>query len=74
LHNQFKPGKDREIKSIYVVTNYRKLGIGNCLVKKALRWLDQKGAIEKIVEVAAGNEKAWEFYEKYGFFTSENHT
>jgi ribosomal protein S18 acetylase RimI-like enzyme len=29
--------------------------------------MDKEGAAEKIVEVGAGNEQAWGFYEKYGF-------
>ena len=60
-------GKIGEVDSIFVVADYRGLGIGDSLMKKALCWMDQEGAVEKIVEVASGNEQAWGFYAKYGF-------
>lgn len=56
-----------EIKSIFVSETYRRNGIGGVLMQTALDWLEKQGAIEKIVEVAAGNEKAWGFYAHYGF-------
>ena len=56
-----------EIKSIFVSEVYRDMGIGYALMQKALDWLKTQGAIEKIVEVAAGNEKAWSFYALWGF-------
>jgi ribosomal protein S18 acetylase RimI-like enzyme len=43
------------------------LGIGDSLMKKALSWMDQKGAMAKIVEVGTGNEQAFNFYARYGF-------
>ncbi len=55
-----------EIKSIFVSETYRRIGIGDVLMQKALDWLEKRG-VEKIVEVAAGNEKAWGFYAHYGF-------
>ena len=36
-------------------------------MKKALAWMDEKGAVKKVVAVAAGNEQAFNFYERYGF-------
>jgi ribosomal protein S18 acetylase RimI-like enzyme len=56
-----------EIKSIFVDEAFRGMGIGNALMQKALIWIEQNGAVEKIVEVAAGNERAWSFYARYGF-------
>ena len=56
-----------EIKSIFVSETYRHRGIGEVLMQKALDWLEKQGALEKIVEVTAGNEKAWGFYAHYGF-------
>jgi hypothetical protein len=29
--------------------------------------MDQKGSVEKIVEVSYGNEVAWKFYGQFGF-------
>jgi ribosomal protein S18 acetylase RimI-like enzyme len=56
-----------EIKSIFVAETFRGMGIGDALMQKALIWLEQNGAVEKIVEVAAGNEQTWGFYARYGF-------
>jgi ribosomal protein S18 acetylase RimI-like enzyme len=57
-----------EIESIYVDENFRHLGIGDTLIRKALSWMDSKGAISKVVEVGAGNEQVFSFCERYGFF------
>jgi diamine N-acetyltransferase len=62
--NQEKIG---EVESIFVDANYRGLGIGDSLMKKALCWMDREGATAKIVEVASGNEEVFCFYAKYGF-------
>jgi diamine N-acetyltransferase len=56
-----------EVDSIFVDSPHRGLGIGDSLIKKALRWMDMKGAVEKTVEVAVGNEAAFGFYARYGF-------
>ncbi len=56
-----------EVESIFVDADHRRSGIGDSLMKKTLCWLDQQGAVTKIVEVASGNEEAFCFYEKYGF-------
>lgn len=56
-----------EVESIFVSEAYRGLGIGESLLKKALRWMDQNGAKEKLVEVGTGNEKAYGFYARHGF-------
>ena len=59
--------KTGEIESIFVDAAYRRTGIGDSLMKNALSWIEQEGAVAKIVEVAAGNEKAFGFYGRYGF-------
>jgi diamine N-acetyltransferase len=56
-----------EIDSIFVVAAYRGVGIGDSLMKKAFCWMKQQEVVEKIVEVAAGNEQAWGFYAQFGF-------
>ena len=61
-------GKTGEIESIFVASNYRGCGIGDSLMRRALTWMDEKGTVAKIVEVAAGNEQAFGFYNRYGFF------
>jgi diamine N-acetyltransferase len=59
--------KTGEVESIYVKTAYRRMGIGEDLMKSALKWMDQKGADSKQVEVSVGNESAWRFYKRFGF-------
>ena len=56
-----------EVESIYILEKYRNRGIGDALMKSALAWMQQKGAAKKTVIVAAGNEQAFGFYERYGF-------
>lgn len=58
---------DGEIDSIFIGSSYRRSGIGEELMGRALAWLDAGGAKKKIVAVAAGNEAAIPFYESFGF-------
>jgi diamine N-acetyltransferase len=59
--------KTGEIESVYVDPAYRHKGVGAELMRNALAWMDQKGAMEKVVEVSVGNEAAWGFYGRFGF-------
>lgn len=58
-----------EIDSLYVEEEYRKHGIGNELMKRALEWLDKNKVKSKRVVVADGNEKVIDFYNHYGFYS-----
>jgi GNAT superfamily N-acetyltransferase len=57
-----------EIDSIFVEKPYRGMAIGDALMKRALEWLDIKGAVSRKISVAVGNEAALPFYKRYGFF------
>lgn len=57
-----------EIDSIYIEDGYRRLGIGDYLMKKALCWLQKKSANRVVVEVIVSNEAAFGFYRQYGFY------
>ncbi|MGE5610508.1 MAG: GNAT family N-acetyltransferase [Bacillota bacterium] len=57
-----------EVDSIFVQPQFRGQGIGDRLMRRALRWLDGQGAQSKIVVVAWGNEGVLTFYRRYGFF------
>jgi|GEM_PF-93722 len=59
-----------EIDSLYVEQEYRKLHLGDELMKAALKWLESKEPKEIILSVAGGNEKVLDFYKKYGFQTA----
>ena len=37
-------------------------------MKKALEWLDKMKVKETIIAVGDGNEEAFKFYEKFGFY------
>ncbi|MGZ7134721.1 MAG: GNAT family N-acetyltransferase [Methanobacterium sp.] len=56
-----------EIDSIYLVENYRLSGIGDTLMKRALKWMDEKGVKSKKIRVAVGNDELISFYHKFDF-------
>lgn len=60
-------GKEGEIDSIYIEPDFRGKKIGRALMKRALAWFDAEGVRLRTVAVAAGNESAFGFYEKFGF-------
>ena len=57
-----------EVDSLYIDPAYRKFGIGDKLMTMSLEWLDSKNVRMKTIAVAEGNEKAFDFYKKYGFY------
>ena len=56
-----------EVDSIFVEEKFRAKAIGEKLVKKALKWMDDEKVKSKIIMVASGNEGVLPFYEKFGF-------
>jgi len=57
-----------ELDSIYIEEAYRKKHIGDKFMKTAIPWMDSHGVTRKIISVAAGNEEAFGFYRRYGFY------
>jgi ribosomal protein S18 acetylase RimI-like enzyme len=57
-----------EIESIYIEPDYRGSGIGDSLMKRALRWMDECSVTKKVLGVGAGNEEVFEFYRRYNFY------
>ncbi|MDV2481862.1 GNAT family N-acetyltransferase [Methanoculleus sp. Wushi-C6] len=57
-----------EVESLYVDEAYRSQGVGTALMHRALAWLDENGSIENGVSVAEGNEEAFPFYRRFGFY------
>ncbi|PRR78114.1 Protease synthase and sporulation negative regulatory protein PAI 1 [Clostridium liquoris] len=57
-----------EIDSLFVEKEYRKYGLGDKLMNRALDWLNSRQVKTKIIAVAEGNENVLEFYKRYGFY------
>ena len=57
-----------EIESIYIEPDYRRSGIGDNLMNKALRWMDERSVVRKVLGVGAGNEDVFAFYGRYNFY------
>jgi ribosomal protein S18 acetylase RimI-like enzyme len=57
-----------EIESIFIEKKHRGQAIGDQLMQRALDWLDSVNAHTKVINVAVGNESAYKFYERYGFY------
>nr|WP_319540764.1 GNAT family N-acetyltransferase [uncultured Methanospirillum sp.] len=62
------PGSYGEIESIYVMSEYRSLGIGTSFMNRALAWIRQRNVTEYRVRVCEGNEQSFRFYERFGFY------
>lgn len=60
--------KQGRLESIYVEPDYRKHGIGDNFMRKALAWMNHKQARAKTLIVGAGNEEVLTFYSRYGFY------
>jgi diamine N-acetyltransferase len=60
--------KAGEVESLFVDKAYRSAGIGTVLVTRGLAWMDSCGVVRKRVSVGDGNEAAWAFYRKFGFY------
>jgi diamine N-acetyltransferase len=60
--------KTGEVESLFVDAAYRSAGIGTALVTRSLAWMDSLGVVRKRVSVGDGNEAAWAFYRKFGFY------
>ena len=59
-----------ELESLYVEAAYRKYGLGDKLITSALSWMKENHTKSITIGVAAGNEQAFKFYERYGFYPS----
>jgi ribosomal protein S18 acetylase RimI-like enzyme len=57
-----------EIDSILVDEQFRGMKIGEELVVRALNWFDENKVETRRIVVAQGNERAFKFYEKFGFY------
>lgn len=62
------PDRQGEIESIYVHEGWRHRGIGTTLMNDAKKWLDERGVRHRRIWVAWGNQEAFGFYAKFGFY------
>lgn len=59
-----------EVDSLFVEKEYRRLKVGDMLMTAAIKWLEEKSAKAIVLTVAGGNEKALDFYKRFGFYTA----
>lgn len=57
-----------EVDTMYVEPDYRRSGVADNLMKRALRWMDELSVAKKILEVGGGNEEVITFYNRYDFY------
>lgn len=57
-----------EIDSLFIEEGYRKYGLGDKLMQRAIEWLDYNKVKSKILGVVEGNENVLEFYKRHGFY------
>lgn len=57
-----------EVQSLFVEEEYRRNGIGDAMMKKAIEWMDGRPVTQKVIVVAFGNEEVFPYYQKYGFY------
>jgi len=57
-----------EIESLYINPEYRGLNIGEKLMTDSLQWINSHEVEDIMIGVAGGNEDAFGFYEKFGFY------
>ena len=58
-----------ELGDIWVVEEYRRLGIGKQLSILCLDWLKEQKVHSVEVKVLVGDEASWKLYESFGFVT-----
>ncbi|MCM1991141.1 GNAT family N-acetyltransferase [Oceanirhabdus seepicola] len=61
-------GSYGNIESLYIDPEYRGLNIGERLMTDSLEWINSYEVEDIMIGVAGGNEDAFGFYEKFGFY------
>ena len=68
LISAITPNDTGEIESIYIEEGFRGQAIGDQLMRRTLDWLDKHHVHTKVIAVAVGNERAYKFYARFGFY------
>jgi diamine N-acetyltransferase len=56
------------IESVYAEPEHRGKGIGDHLMREALRWFEERHASPLVLDVGVGNEEVLSFYSRYSFY------
>lgn len=56
-----------DIESIFIENQYRKLKLGDKLMRSALNWFELNAVTDIEINVVYANDEALPFYERYGF-------
>jgi ribosomal protein S18 acetylase RimI-like enzyme len=57
-----------EIESIFIIPWIRGQAIGDELMQRVLHWLDKQQVHTKRISVVMGNERAYPFFARFGFY------
>lgn len=60
--------KQAQLESIYIEPEYRKAGVGDELMQRALAWMNEMQVKTKTLIVGVGNEEVLSFYSRYNFY------
>ncbi|MDP4088643.1 MAG: GNAT family N-acetyltransferase [Bacillota bacterium] len=60
--------REGEVESLFLLSEYRGMGIGDALMERALKWLEDNGAVKMKIGVAYGNDEVLTFYQRHGFY------
>ena len=67
-----KEGEMNRLTSIYVLPNCQRKGVGKALIEEILKFLGEEKPI--VIEVVSYNDKAINFYKKFGFVKNRDIT
>ena len=56
-----------ELSDMWILSDARRMGIGDKLSRLAIDWLRQQGAHSIEIQVLKGNQASWKLYERMGF-------
>lgn len=56
-----------ELSDMWVISEARRLGVGEKLSRLALDWLREQGAHSVEIQILKDNEASWKLYERLGF-------
>ena len=57
-----------EVEALYILDEYQGNNLGTTLLQRSLKWMEARNTLEQQLMVAAGNERVFSFYQKFGFY------